>query len=117
MIEYFDAFVSSRFVQLLDFLADSTIIFAAVSWIIGRTAKRFHLKTTNKTYSIQRKGFNIQTVTNEISRVEAGGGNLPPEIREEIITLIQNYRFKVVANDANDKNDSNGKANKCENNA
>lgn len=102
MLEFIKTIPTSQFAEWLDFIANTSIIVAVITWVIGRLPKKFHLESTGKTYKIWQKDFNVQTVTNEISRVEANGGTLDPKIRAEIIRITQSNHFKTCTT-ASDK--------------
>ena len=95
MIEFIKSLPTSQFAEWLDFVANTSIIVAVVTWFVDRMPKKFKLKSTGKTYKIRRKDFNVQAVTNEISRAEANGGMLDPVVREEIIRITQSNHFRV----------------------
>jgi len=97
MLEFLQHLPSTQFAEWLDFVANLSIIVAVITWFWGRTHKKFKLDSTGKTYKIWRKDFNVQTVTNEISRVEANGGTLDPKVRAEIIRITQSNHFGVCA--------------------
>lgn len=101
MLEFMQTLPSSQYAEWMDFIANTSIIVAVITWLVGRLPRKFKLESTGKTYKIWRKDFNVQTVTNEISRVEANGGTLDPKIRAEIIRITQSNRFRVCTEKKN----------------
>ena len=89
MVTFLTDFLASWPIRLLAFLADTSIIIVVVKWIIGRTFVTIHLTSINATFKIRRKDFNVQVVTNEVSRHFMGGERLPAEVRKEIIAITQ----------------------------
>lgn len=108
MLEFLKTLPSTQLAEWLDFIANASIIVAVITWLWGRTPRKFRLESTGKTYKIWRKDFNVQTVTNEISRMEANGGTLDPKIRAEIIRITQSNHFGVCTDHKSAPSENNG---------
>ena len=80
-------FLSSWPFRLLAVMADLSILFAAYRWIRGRFYKTIQLSSINATFRIKKKDFNVQSITNAVSQLYMQGGQLPPQVREEIIRI------------------------------
>ncbi len=89
----------SDFGSLLEGLANISIIWMAILFIRDWTFKKVDLSIGS--FKVRRREYNVQNITNMVSLHFYDGGEIPPEIRREIL-LKTTPKAKDLDNSQND---------------